>query len=181
MVAFDRIRVVPGLALLLGGLEVGFAFIHRPPVAGRNPLHARINDYSFRPTTPRQTLMRHGYIRFLSDQSHAVRRVSPEDSSSEVDPSESDDSSKVESEPRSDEQGWGRIKAYFMQGKKDDGLTFRQRLAKMGVATVLSYGMISNLSYAILVALAWYTFSAKVSSTVSTAWGIHVVNYKVCH
>jgi len=58
---------------------------------------------------------------------------------------------------------WARVKGYFLlKEKKDDGLTFKQRLAKMGVATVLSYGMISNLSYAILVALAWYGSSVKV-------------------
>lgn len=58
---------------------------------------------------------------------------------------------------------WGRVKSYFLQTKNDDGLTFKQRLAKMGVATVLSYGMISNLSYAILISLAWYGFSVQVS------------------
>ena len=57
-----------------------------------------------------------------------------------------------------------RIKQYFMQSKNDDGMTFKARLAKMGVATVLSYGMISNLSYAILIALSWFTFSSKVSA-----------------
>jgi hypothetical protein len=58
----------------------------------------------------------------------------------------------------------GRIKNYFFKKKEDDGLTFKQRLAKMGFATVLSYGMISNLSYGILIALSWYGFSVKVSS-----------------
>jgi hypothetical protein len=182
MVALHRIRVVPVLAVLIGGLEVGFSFIHHPSVVRRNSLqvpresapsaHAKINAYAFRRSIPRQNPMRQGYIRFVSDQSHVVRRVTTDDSSSEIDPGEAnlDDGSKVECDPRSDEQGWGSIKAYFTQGKKDDGLTFKQRLAKMGVATVLSYGMISNLSYAILVALAWYIFSAKVSSIVSSHW-----------
>ena len=57
---------------------------------------------------------------------------------------------------------WGRVKGYFLQNKNDGGLTFKQRLAKMGVATVLSYGMISNLSYAVLISLAWYGFSVQV-------------------
>lgn len=65
---------------------------------------------------------------------------------------------------------WGRLKAYFFKGKKDESLTFKQRLAKMGVATVLSYGMISNLSYAILVALAWFGFSAKVRVLLHMSW-----------
>lgn len=57
---------------------------------------------------------------------------------------------------------WPRVKGYFLQNQKDNDLTFKQRLAKMGVATVLSYGMISNLSYAILISLAWYGFSIQV-------------------
>lgn len=56
---------------------------------------------------------------------------------------------------------WKRVKGYFVKDKEDDGLTFRQRLAKMGVATVLSYGMISNLSYAILISISWYAFAVK--------------------
>lgn len=43
----------------------------------------------------------------------------------------------------------------------DDGLTTRQRLAKMGLAAVLSYGWVSNVSYAICVSIAWYGFSKK--------------------
>jgi hypothetical protein len=43
----------------------------------------------------------------------------------------------------------------------DDGLTARQKLAKMGLAAVLSYGWVSNVSYAICVSIAWYGFSKK--------------------
>jgi hypothetical protein len=46
--------------------------------------------------------------------------------------------------------------------KDDDALTFKQRLAKMGLAAVLSYGMVSNVSYSISVSLAWYIFSSRV-------------------
>ena len=55
-----------------------------------------------------------------------------------------------------------RIGSYFKSSEEDDGLTFRQRLAKMGLATVLSYGWISNTNAMILVSAAWYAFSAKV-------------------
>lgn len=66
---------------------------------------------------------------------------------------------------KNNKQGWlGRVQGYFLPKRPDDGLTLKQRLDKMGVATVLSYGMISKLSYAILVALAWYTFAVKVST-----------------
>lgn len=57
-----------------------------------------------------------------------------------------------------------RLASYFKSSESDDGLTFRQRLAKMGLATVLSYGWISNTNAMILVASAWYVFCAKVRS-----------------
>jgi hypothetical protein len=56
-----------------------------------------------------------------------------------------------------------------MFGKKkivdDDGkekLTTRQQLAKLGLAAVLSYGWVSNMSYCICVSIAWYGFSKQV-------------------
>ena len=45
--------------------------------------------------------------------------------------------------------------------KPDDGLTFRQRLAKAGMSVALSYGWVSNVSYSITVSLAWYIFSKR--------------------
>mmetsp|Transcript_112919 Transcript_112919/g.315473 ORF Transcript_112919/g.315473 Transcript_112919/m.315473 type:complete len:253 (+) Transcript_112919:106-864(+) len=45
--------------------------------------------------------------------------------------------------------------------KTDDGLTFRQRLAKAGMSVVLSYGWVSNVSYSVTVSLAWYIFSKR--------------------
>jgi hypothetical protein len=45
--------------------------------------------------------------------------------------------------------------------KPDDGLTFRQRLAKAGMSVVLSYGWVSNVSYSVTVSLAWYIFSKR--------------------
>jgi hypothetical protein len=39
---------------------------------------------------------------------------------------------------------------------EDDRLTFRQKLTKLGLATILSYGFVSNMSYAITVSCAWY-------------------------
>ena len=56
-----------------------------------------------------------------------------------------------------------RISSYMNGGGTDDGLTFKQRLGKMGLATVLSYGWISNTNAMILVAAAWYVFSVQVS------------------
>lgn len=45
--------------------------------------------------------------------------------------------------------------------KPDDGLSFRQRLTKMGLSVVLSYGWVSNVSYSVSVSLAWYIFSKQ--------------------
>ena len=53
-----------------------------------------------------------------------------------------------------------KLKKYF--SPPDDGLTFRQRLAKMGLAAVLSYGWVSNMSYSVSVSLAWYVSSKRV-------------------
>ena len=55
-----------------------------------------------------------------------------------------------------------RFSSYIKGGGTDDGLTFKQRLGKMGLATVLSYGWISNANAMILVAAAWYVFSVQV-------------------
>lgn len=55
-----------------------------------------------------------------------------------------------------------RIKLYFRGNKQDDGLTFRQRMAKMGLSVVLSYGWVSNMSYCISVSIAWYIFNQQV-------------------
>lgn len=53
------------------------------------------------------------------------------------------------------------LKSYI--APPDDGLTFRQRLAKLGLAAALSYGWVSNMSYSVSVSLAWYIFSKRVS------------------
>eukprot|EP01082_Thalassiosira_pseudonana_P003960 g2836.t1 g2836 contig12:891763-892215(+) len=45
--------------------------------------------------------------------------------------------------------------------KVSDGLTTRERLAKMGLSALLSYGWVSNMSYAVTLSLSWYGFSKK--------------------
>jgi len=47
------------------------------------------------------------------------------------------------------------------QPKSEDGLTFRQKLAKLGLSVALSYGWVSNVSYSVTVSLAWYIFSKR--------------------
>lgn len=50
--------------------------------------------------------------------------------------------------------------------KVGDGLTSRERLAKMGLSALLSYGWVSNMSYAVTLSLSWYGFSKKVRRAV---------------
>lgn len=53
---------------------------------------------------------------------------------------------------------WSRI---FPPKQDSDGLTVRQRLTKMGMSVLLSYGFVSNMSYCVSVSLAWYGFTKK--------------------
>jgi len=55
-----------------------------------------------------------------------------------------------------------KLKSIFQ--KEDDGLTNKERLKKMGLSVLLSYGFVSNMSYAVMLSLSWYGFSKKVSS-----------------
>ena len=57
----------------------------------------------------------------------------------------------------------GKFKSLFKREKNDDGLTTKERLAKMGLSVLLSYGWVSNMSYSVTLSLAWYGFSKKVS------------------
>jgi len=89
--------------------------------------------------------------------------------SSDATKTEVAESSKVVSSDASttevvtDEKGSiiGEMKGMFT--KKDDanGLTTKQRLKKMGLSALLSYGFVSNMSYAVALSLSWYGFSTK--------------------
>lgn len=75
-----------------------------------------------------------------------------------------------------------RLKQYF--AKQDDGLTFRQRLAKLGLAVVLSYGFVSNMSYCVSVSAAWYIFSKRVRTYIGRKMQdlrIHARFFEVTH
>jgi hypothetical protein len=80
--------------------------------------------------------------------------TSPETDAAET-PSESD--VEVSEKPSTFRE---RLKKLWVKDE-DDGLTTRQRLAKLGLAAVLSYGWVSNVSYAICISIAWYAFSKK--------------------
>ena len=103
--------------------------------------------------------------------SHSCARQSPlfasaSSESADTDADAADDEAEaVEVEVVDDKEGetkgfLARIRA-SMKSQEDDGLTFKQRLAKMGLSALLSYGFVSNMSYSVTVSLAWFGFSKK--------------------
>eukprot|EP00984_Skeletonema_dohrnii_P012787 scaffold5219_cov148-Skeletonema_dohrnii-CCMP3373.AAC.5 len=55
---------------------------------------------------------------------------------------------------------FSKLKSIFQKGNKE-GPTTKEKLAKMGLSALLSYGWVSNMSYAITLSLSWYTHSKK--------------------
>ena len=53
----------------------------------------------------------------------------------------------------------------LIKGNNGDELTTKERLAKMGLAALLSYGWVSNMSYAVCTGLAWFTFAKQTGIT----------------
>lgn len=76
---------------------------------------------------------------------------------------EEDDTSVSISPAKEEVPAWKRIFFFYKYRNNDDGdgLTFRQKLAKMGLSALLSYGFVSNMSYCVSVGLAWFGFSKK--------------------
>merc|ERR1712232_1051066 len=60
---------------------------------------------------------------------------------------------------------WSKLKSSLgfkkNESSEENKLSFRQKLAKMGLSVVLSYGFVSNMSYCVTVSLAWYGFCTK--------------------
>jgi hypothetical protein len=82
-----------------------------------------------------------------------------------TDSDESDeDDGEIEEVAKISEEEISRIQKFkkmLFPLKPDDGLTFRQRLAKAGLSVALSYGWVSNVSYSVTVSLAWFIFSKR--------------------
>jgi len=55
---------------------------------------------------------------------------------------------------------FSKLKSIFKKDNKE-GPTTKEKLAKMGLSALLSYGWVSNMSYAITLSLSWYTHSKK--------------------
>jgi hypothetical protein len=87
-----------------------------------------------------------------------------EEESAVVPPKEDDDANLATNEEGATSQSRlqrlrSKIASYYTP--QDDGLTFRQRLTQLGLAALLSYGWVSNMSYCVTVSCAWYIFSRQ--------------------
>lgn len=72
--------------------------------------------------------------------------------------------SGVADENSDDGEKKGAFKRFMDRAKPKSGeekLTTKERLAKMGLATLLSYGWVSNINSCITVGLSWFAFAKK--------------------
>lgn len=94
------------------------------------------------------------------ESSEGETEVSNEEEESVPDDTMSSESEEISTPPTN--VGFiQNVKNSFRRDKEDDGLTFRQRMAKMGLSVVLSYGWVSNMSYCISLSIAWFIFSKQ--------------------
>eukprot|EP00986_Skeletonema_menzelii_P008001 scaffold3240_cov155-Skeletonema_menzelii.AAC.5 len=56
---------------------------------------------------------------------------------------------------------FSKLISIFKPKKDPSGLTTKEKLKKMGLAALLSYGFVSNMSYAITLSVSWFTHSKK--------------------
>lgn len=88
----------------------------------------------------------------LRSQEEDESETEEESSLSEEESSLSEVEETVESLNR-----WQRLKRKIIPSNSEfEGLTFRQKLTKAGLSVLLSYGWVSNASFAVTFSLAWY-------------------------
>ena len=65
------------------------------------------------------------------------------------------------------------------KGDEEEGLTTRQRLSKMGLSVLLSYGFVSNVSTSITACISWFLFSKRtgLSPLAPNQWKPYVAVY----
>ena len=95
-----------------------------------------------------------------SSSSDETNDGADEDSTDSKGTSVEDTDVEITPEEVSRVQRW-RQKLFPKKQEGDDGLTFKQKLAKLGLSVVLSYGFVSNVSYSITVSIAWFLFSKQ--------------------
>lgn len=99
-------------------------------------------------------------LRLTTSTTPAVPQEEEEEASAVVPPAVIDASTNQ----KETESRWQKLRtkiASYYTPQDNDGLTFRQRLAKLGLAALLSYGWVSNMSYCVTVSCAWYIFSRQ--------------------
>jgi len=107
--------------------------------------------------------------RSYSSPSSFLPATTSGDESSSFENENDDKAGDVESGDTSVVPTWKRVLYFYKYNKDgsiksnddDDGLTFKQKLGKMGLSALLSYGFVSNMSYCVTVSLAWFGFSKK--------------------
>lgn len=75
-------------------------------------------------------------------------------------PSDEVDAPAVSLPPSEKRSILSKIKSAFSD-KNESGLTGRERLSKLGLSALLSYGFVSNMSYAVTLSLSWFIHSKR--------------------
>mmetsp|Transcript_8036 Transcript_8036/g.11643 ORF Transcript_8036/g.11643 Transcript_8036/m.11643 type:complete len:243 (+) Transcript_8036:189-917(+) len=104
--------------------------------------------------TLRSTSNYQNYPTKLKSTSVLFAETDEDSSSSEIAGDESSSSNWVSSI-------WKGIRPNNNDDDKKKKLSTRERLAKMGLATMLSYGFVSNMNSCITVGISWFAFSKK--------------------
>mmetsp|Transcript_55074 Transcript_55074/g.59679 ORF Transcript_55074/g.59679 Transcript_55074/m.59679 type:complete len:248 (+) Transcript_55074:3269-4012(+) len=106
----------------------------------------------------------HVFFASTSDSTGNVNSDNEEEEDDDDDDDNNDYTKTVSVSILSEVPLWKRV-VFFYKYKKtnddDDGLTFKQKLANMGLSALLSYGFVSNMSYCVSVGLAWFGFSKQ--------------------
>jgi hypothetical protein len=144
-----------------------FSYLTATRTSIRSSPIARIRLESYRPTRSKRHLqsfqsVQVEYTHLFSSADAASTPESSDDSETTME--DGNDIAPSEDSKTSKKSLMTSIKQYF-QGPQD-GLTMKQRLAKMGLAAALSYGWVSNMSGSVCVSIAWYIFSKRVRTVV---------------
>lgn len=157
-----RTALLLALAVLILVIDIGYSFVTvQPPTLSTKVARTQNSRILLQKKKQFQT-SRLWMAESLDDASAGNGKVDNNEEVVEVETDavivDSDDGGSVEV---STVPAWKRIVFAYKYNKKDDGLTFRQRLGKAGLSVVLSYGFVSNMSYCVSVSVAWYIFCKR--------------------
>ncbi len=65
----------------------------------------------------------------------------------------------------------------MLKPKSSENMSTKDMLKKMGLATLLSYGFLSNISSVLCVSASWFTFSKRVRITRTTLFIVENINF----